>query len=100
MRSSALGSGSARGRMRARYADVPELRSPPPAGSCNTAAMDEIRIVRDGGVVRLTLNRPDKLNAQTVAMWNHLAKLGAELAADDSIRVLVVAGAGRSFSAG
>jgi enoyl-CoA hydratase/carnithine racemase len=62
--------------------------------------MDEIRIERAGGVVRLTLNRPDKLNAQTVAMWHHLAEIGADLAADDSIRVLVVAGEGRSFSAG
>jgi enoyl-CoA hydratase/carnithine racemase len=62
--------------------------------------MDEISIERDGGVVRLTLNRPDKLNAQTVAMWQYLAKVGADLAADDSIRVLVVAGAGRAFSAG
>ena len=69
-------------------------------GACNTAPMDEILLERDGGVVRLTLNRPDKLNAQTVAMWHHLAGLGAELAADDTIRVLVVAGAGRSFSAG
>ena len=33
-------------------------------------------------------------------MWHYLARLGAELAADDTIRVLVVAGAGRSFSAG
>ena len=65
-----------------------------------TPSIDEISIERDGGVVRLTLNRPDKLNAQTVAMWQYLARLGAELAADDSIRVLVVAGAGRSFSAG
>jgi enoyl-CoA hydratase/carnithine racemase len=69
--------------------------------------MDEISLERgrddrddERGVVRLTLNRPDKLNAQTVAMWQHLAELGAELAADDTIRVLVVAGAGRSFSAG
>jgi enoyl-CoA hydratase/carnithine racemase len=62
--------------------------------------MEEIRIERDGGVVRLTLNRPDKLNAQTVAMWHHLAKVGADLAADDSIRVLIVAGEGRAFSAG
>ena len=62
--------------------------------------IDEITVERDGGVVRLTLNRPDKLNAQTVAMWSYLARLGAVLAADDSIRVLVVSGAGRSFSAG
>jgi enoyl-CoA hydratase/carnithine racemase len=66
----------------------------------STEPIDEISVERDGGVVRLTLNRPDKLNAQTVAMWNYLARLGAELAADDSIRALVVAGAGRSFSAG
>jgi enoyl-CoA hydratase/carnithine racemase len=65
-----------------------------------TEAIDEISVERDGGVVRVTLNRPDKLNAQTVAMWNYLARVGAELAADDTIRVLVVAGAGRSFSAG
>jgi len=64
------------------------------------ATIDEISLEREGAVVRLTLNRPDKLNAQTVAMWQYLARLGAELAADDTIRVLVVAGAGRSFSAG
>ena len=64
------------------------------------APIDEIALERDGGVVRLSLNRPDKLNAQTVAMWHYLARLGAELAADDTIRVLVVGGMGRSFSAG
>jgi enoyl-CoA hydratase/carnithine racemase len=64
------------------------------------APIDEIALERDGGVVRLNLNRPDKLNAQTVAMWHYLARLGAELAADDTIRVLVVGGLGRSFSAG
>ncbi len=62
--------------------------------------MDEILIERDRGVVHVTLNRPEKLNAQTVAMWHHLAAVGAELVADETIRVLVVAGAGRSFSAG
>ena len=62
--------------------------------------IDEIRFERDGGIARLTLTRPDKLNAQTVGMWHHLAALGEELLADDSIRVLVVAGEGRSFSAG
>ena len=64
------------------------------------APIDEIVLERDGGVVRLNLNRPDKLNAQTVAMWHYLARLGAQLTADDTIRVLVVGGLGRSFSAG
>lgn len=62
--------------------------------------MDEIRIERKGAVVRVTLHRPDKLNAQTPAMWMHLAERGAALVQDDSIRALVVAGEGRSFSAG
>lgn len=66
----------------------------------NEPPIDQISLEREGDVVRLTLNRPDKLNAQTVAMWQYLARLGAELAVDNTIRVLVVAGAGRSFSAG
>ncbi len=61
---------------------------------------DDIRFERDGPRARLSLSRPDKLNAQTVAMWHHLAALGAELVHDESIRVMVVAGEGRSFSAG
>jgi enoyl-CoA hydratase/carnithine racemase len=65
-----------------------------------TPPIDEISVERDGGVVRLTLDRPEKLNAQTVAMWHYLARLGTELAADETIRALVVAGTGRSFSAG
>ncbi len=62
--------------------------------------MDEISIERDGPVVRVTLNRPDKLNAQTPAMWLHLAEEGARLCDDTTIRAVVVAGTGRSFSAG
>lgn len=54
----------------------------------------------DGGVATLTLNRPDKLNALTpgtfVALRDHLDSI----AADDSVRCVVLAGAGRSFCAG
>lgn len=60
----------------------------------------EIRVERDDAVVRITLDRPDKLNAQTPAMWRHLAAVGTELCGDASVRAVVVAGAGRSFSAG
>src|SRR4051812_38472559 len=64
--------------------------------------MDEVRFTRDGHVGRLTLNRPDKLNAQTPAMWLHMAELGDHLLGDAGadLRVLVVEGDGRSFSAG
>src|SRR4051812_43948769 len=64
--------------------------------------MDEVRFTRDGHVGRLTLHRPDKLNAQTPAMWLHMAKLGEQLLGDAGadLRVVVVEGVGRSFSAG
>jgi enoyl-CoA hydratase len=54
----------------------------------------------DGPVTWLTLSRPEKLNALTSAM---LAALRAHLdviATDDSVRCVVLAGAGRSFCAG
>ena len=52
----------------------------------------------DGGVATLTLNRPERRNAQTPAMWTALAKLGRDLPGD--VRVVVVRGEGPSFSAG
>jgi 2-(1,2-epoxy-1,2-dihydrophenyl)acetyl-CoA isomerase len=55
---------------------------------------------RKGGVLRLTLNRPDKLNAFTRTM---LAELHTNLnngASDPTCRVVVLTGAGRAFSAG
>ncbi|HRS37524.1 MAG TPA: enoyl-CoA hydratase/isomerase family protein, partial [Thermoanaerobaculia bacterium] len=62
--------------------------------------MTTLSVERDGAVVRLTLQRPEKLNAQTHEMWFELRQVGAELGADPSIRALIVGGAGRSFSAG
>lgn len=52
----------------------------------------------DGPVATVTLNRPDVRNAQTPAMWRALAALGREI--PDEVRVVVVAGAGPTFSAG
>ncbi|SFP46220.1 Enoyl-CoA hydratase [Geodermatophilus dictyosporus] len=57
-----------------------------------------VRTTRDGAVLTVTLDRPDQLNAQTPATWSALAEVGASL--DDDVRVVVVRGAGRSFSAG
>ena len=62
--------------------------------------MTTLSVERDGAVVRLTLQCPEKLNAQTHEMWFELRQVGAELGADPSIRALIVGGAGRSFSAG
>lgn len=55
----------------------------------------------DGPVVTLTINRPDRLNALSYAMFSRLPKLLDEAAATTGIRALVVRGAGRkSFSSG
>ena len=52
------------------------------------------------GWALLTLNRPDKLNALTVAMFRELRAHVAALRADDAIGCVVLRGAGRCFSAG
>jgi enoyl-CoA hydratase/carnithine racemase len=57
-----------------------------------------VRTARDGAVLTVTLDRPDQLNAQTPATWVALAQVGASL--DDDVRVVVLRGSGRSFSAG
>jgi enoyl-CoA hydratase len=55
---------------------------------------------RDDGVVTLTLNLPDRLNAMTQAMGEAFQAATADLAADPALRAVVVTGAGRAFSAG
>ena len=55
---------------------------------------------RRGAVAVLTLNRPDKLNAINVAMIADLSRELDAAEADDSVRVIVVRGAGKAFSAG
>jgi enoyl-CoA hydratase len=50
--------------------------------------------------VRLTLNRPDKLNAISGALREALTAAVADAEADDAVRVIAIAGAGRAFCAG
>jgi enoyl-CoA hydratase len=50
--------------------------------------------------VRLTLDRPAKLNAINAALRDALTEAVAEAADDDRVRVIVIAGAGRAFCAG
>jgi enoyl-CoA hydratase/carnithine racemase len=52
----------------------------------------------DGAVATVTLSKPDRRNSQTPTMWHTLAAIGAEL--PDEVRVVVLKGAGESFSAG
>ncbi|XDZ66074.1 enoyl-CoA hydratase/isomerase family protein [Alphaproteobacteria bacterium LSUCC0684] len=62
--------------------------------------MNTIHLEQADGVAKLTLNRPDVLNAINEAMVAETNAAMAELAADDQVRAIVVTGAGRSFSAG
>ncbi|WP_330182900.1 enoyl-CoA hydratase-related protein [Nocardia sp. NBC_01503] len=62
--------------------------------------MSDLRVEIDGGVAILTLNRPERRNAFTGAMGRALGQAYRELDADDSVRVLVLTGAGSAFCAG
>ena len=54
----------------------------------------------EGGIARLTLSRPDKLNSFTGEMHAELRDALDSIQADGSVRVLVLSGAGRAFCAG
>jgi len=65
------------------------------------ASYQHLKLERQpGGVMLVTLNRPDVLNAAHEAMHAELATIWADLSRDDETRVVVVTGAGRAFSAG
>ena len=55
---------------------------------------------REGAVLTLTLNQPEKLNVLDEQMCQDLAAAGEAAAADDSVRCVVLQGAGRGFCAG
>ena len=61
---------------------------------------DHVEIDVKDGVGWLWLNRPDKLNAMSEDMWTDVPAAVAELDADDSVRVIVVAGRGKAFTVG
>jgi 2-(1,2-epoxy-1,2-dihydrophenyl)acetyl-CoA isomerase len=55
---------------------------------------------RESGVVILTLNHPETLNALTLGMANEVIDACARMETDNSVRVLILTGAGRGFSSG
>src|SRR6266852_5405891 len=62
---------------------------------------DETLVTREGPVVTLTFNRPEARNAMTWGMYDRLYQICEEVDADDSVRVLVLRGAGgKAFVAG
>ena len=59
-----------------------------------------VQVERFGAVARVTLNRPDKLNALDLAMFAALPEAAEQIAADQDINAVVLCGAGRAFCAG
>ncbi len=54
-----------------------------------------------GGIARITINRPEARNAFTIAMYEKLAASCEAVSKDDSVRAMVITGAGeKAFSAG
>ena len=63
-------------------------------------AFQEILLGVEAGVATITLNRPEKLNAFTGRMMHELIEAFDRTDADDSVRAVIVTGAGRGFCAG
>lgn len=63
--------------------------------------MDSILVSRAGDIATVTLNRPDRLNALDKSMWAGLRQAMTDLSADESLRCVVLRGAGgKGFAAG
>ena len=63
--------------------------------------MSSIDVTRDGVIATVAINNRARLNALTVAMWRELARVMHALSADDSLRCVVLRGAGdEAFAAG
>jgi enoyl-CoA hydratase/carnithine racemase len=64
------------------------------------AGTEQVLLERDGSTTRVTLNRPDRYNALSLELMGELRTVLAELEHDADTLVIVLAGAGRGFSAG
>jgi enoyl-CoA hydratase/carnithine racemase len=61
---------------------------------------EDVLVEVDDGVATVTLNRPDKLNAFTLRMDGEFHEVMWKLEADETVRAIVVTGAGRAFCGG
>ncbi len=63
--------------------------------------MSEVLVARDGGIATVVLSNPERMNALSRPMWARVAAVFAELDADETLRCVVVRGAGeKAFAAG
>ncbi|MEM7249799.1 MAG: enoyl-CoA hydratase/isomerase family protein [Pseudomonadota bacterium] len=62
--------------------------------------LSTVQYQKQGHIAHVTLNRPDKLNAMNPVMHGELGEVWADFQRDDSLRVAILSGNGRCFSAG
>jgi len=62
--------------------------------------MSAVEVTRDGPAARVVLNRPDALNAWNEELGAELNAAIADVGADESVRAVLITGAGRGFSSG
>lgn len=62
--------------------------------------LERIKLDKAGPVATLTLNRPDKMNAIDEKMLDEFQVVFSDLDSDESIRAVVITGAGKAFSSG
>lgn len=65
-----------------------------------TTSKQELLVEKDGGIMTLTLNRPDVLNSLTMGMMSGLTKALKDAEKDKAIRCVILTAAGRAFCAG
>src|SRR6476661_9533159 len=76
------------------------------AWDSSTSSISEVMtaavlVERDGAIAIVVLDRPDKLNAFSLASWTELGERMHELSANDELRCVIVRGAGtKAFAAG
>lgn len=66
----------------------------------NYTPVEGFDVTVSGGIGTLTFNRPEKINVLTRQMWQKLPRVLAEIDRDPGVRVLILKGAGKNFTAG
>lgn len=62
--------------------------------------MSDVLVAQDGSVATITLSRPERKNAMTVEAWRSLRETFGALQHDDSVRAVILTGAGGDFCTG
>ena len=57
-------------------------------------------VARDGDIVTVTMNRPEVMNAMTGSMCNEFGRIFRDLHSDETVRAIVLTGAGGNFCSG